>query len=173
MGKPEVWLRGPLPDILPWLQPVAHSLLQSREEVESTLPGVSAEQLWMREAGAASIGYHVRHAANSLDRLFTYARGEMLSETQLAMLAAESHTPTPMIDVTTLTAEFSRTIERALAQLHATNDEILLEPRAVGRGRLPSTVIGLLFHGAEHTQRHMGQMVTTAKFVRASAVQSR
>jgi uncharacterized damage-inducible protein DinB len=173
MGKPEVWLRGPLPDIPPRLQPVAHSLVQSREEVESTLPGLSAEQLWMREAGAASVGYHVRHAANSLDRLFTYARGEMLSDTQLAMLAAESQTPTPMIDVTPLMEEFSRAIERALAQLRSTNEEILLEPRAVGRGRLPSTVIGLLFHGAEHTQRHMGQMVTTAKFVRASAVQSR
>ena len=172
MGKPEVWLRGPLPDIPPGLQPVVHSLLQSREEVEATLPGLSAEQLWLREAGTASIGYHVRHAANSLDRLFTYARGEMLSETQLAMLAAESHTPAPMIDVTTLTEEFSRAIDRALAQLRSTDDEILLEPRTVGRGRLPSTVLGLLFHGAEHTQRHVGQMVTTAKFVRAS-VQSR
>jgi len=175
MGNPEVWLRGPLPDILPWLQPVAHSLLQSREEVESTLPGLSAEQRWTREAGAASVGYHVRHAANSLDRLFTYARGEMLSETQLAVLGAEGQTPTPtqMMDVAALTEEFSRAIERALAQLRSTNEEILLEPRAVGRGRLPSTVIGLLFHGAEHTQRHVGQMVTTAKFVRASAVQSR
>jgi uncharacterized damage-inducible protein DinB len=173
MGTPEVWLRGPLPGISPRLQPVAHSLLQSREEVASTLPGLTSEQLWTREAGAASAGYHVRHAANSLDRLFTYARGEMLSEEQLALLAGESRAPAPAVDVAALTEEFSRAIERALAQLRSTNDEVLLDPRVVGRGRLPSTVIGLLFHAAEHTQRHMGQMVTTAKFIRASAVQSR
>jgi len=173
MGKLEVWLRGPLPDVPRLLQPVAHSLLQCREEVQATIPGLSPEQLWTREAGAASVAYHVHHAAGSLDRLFTYARGEMLSESQLATLANESSTPTPLVDAARLANEFSVAVDRALSQLRATNEELLLESRRVGRGRLPSTVIGLLFHAAEHTQRHMGQMITTAKFIRASAVQSR
>ena len=173
MGKLEVWLRGPLPDVPRLLQPVAHSLLQCREEVQATIPGLSPEQLWTREAGAASVAYHVHHAAGSLDRLFTYARGEMLSESQLATLADESRTPTPLVDATRLADEFSVAVDRALSQLRATNEELLLEPRSVGRGRLPSTMIGLLFHAAEHTQRHMGQMITTAKFIRASAVQTR
>jgi hypothetical protein len=87
---PEVWMRGALPGYPALLQPVAHSLLQSLEEVRRHLVYLTPEQLWHRPNGAASIGYHVRHAAGSLDRLLTYARGEMLSAGQLAALKAEA-----------------------------------------------------------------------------------
>src|SRR5688500_18162049 len=86
----EVWLRGPLPDHPPLLQPVAHSLLQSREEVASLLRGVSTAELWLRPAAAAAAGYHVLHAAGSLDRLFSYARGEALTDLQREALAMEA-----------------------------------------------------------------------------------
>jgi hypothetical protein len=66
----------------------------------------------------------------------------------------------------TLVAEFDAGVDRALTQLRVTDASSLLEPRGVGRAQLPSTVLGLLFHAAEHTQRHVGQLITTAKIVR-------
>ena len=167
MSEPEVWLRGALPGVPPLLQPVAHSLLQCREEVSAALRELTPAQLWARPGGAASIGYHARHAAGSLDRLLTYARGEGLSPSQRAVLAEEG---TPDLDdgaAARLVDAYDVAIRQALAQVSATLEQTLLEPRGVGRARLPSTVIGLLFHAAEHTQRHAGQLVTTAKIVRA------
>jgi hypothetical protein len=126
---------------------VAHSLRQSLEEVQAVVSGLDAAALTARPHGATSIDYHLRHAAGSVDRLFTYARGEALSREQLSA-------------------------ERALAQLRATDPATLLEPRDVGRARLPSTVLGLLFHAAEHTQRHVGQLTTTARIVRGRAARA-
>jgi hypothetical protein len=168
VSEPEVWLRGPLPDIPPFLQPVAHSLLQCRAEVRATLDGLSRERLWIRPGGAASCGYHVRHAIGSLARLLTYARGEQLSADQMVLLRNEGDEGTGPAGADELTAAFDEAVEAALAQLRATHDATLLEAREVGRGRLPSTVIGLLFHSAEHTQRHIGQLVTTAKIIQGA-----
>jgi uncharacterized damage-inducible protein DinB len=162
---PEVWLRGPVPGVPALLQPAAHSLLQCREELTSRITGLTADQIRASPSGAASIGFHLRHAAGSLDRLFTYARGEQLSADQRAAFAAEGQ-PDPRPDVgARLLAEFDDAVERALEQLRNTDESTLLEARAVGRAQLPSTVIGLLFHAAEHTQRHVGQVVTTARLV--------
>ena len=166
MTEPEVWLRGALPDVAPFLQPVAHSLLQCRLEVRATVPTLSDSELWATPGGAASAGYHVRHAIGSLDRLFTYARGEHLSTTQLHALEEERRAEERVDIRESLVADFDAAIEHALAQLRATDPATLLEPREVGRARLPSTVLGLLFHAAEHTQRHVGQLVTTSKVVR-------
>jgi uncharacterized damage-inducible protein DinB len=162
---PEVWLRGPLPDIPPALQPVAHSLLQSREELHAVLNGLSPDDLWVTPSGAGSIGFHARHAAGSLDRLFTYARGEQLTTAQRAALAAEGAADVRPRMLAVLLAEFDSVVDRALEQLKATDEKTLLEVRGVGRAQLPSTVIGLLFHAAEHTQRHLGQIMTTARIL--------
>jgi len=166
MSSPEAWLRGPVPGIPALLQPVAHALLQCREELTATLAGLTPQQLWECGHGAASIGFHARHAAGSLDRLFTYARGEALSPAQFAALSSEA-APDPTPDAAALVAAFDAAVERALAQLRETDEAALTAPREVGRARLPSTVLGLLFHAAEHTQRHIGQLVTTSKVVRA------
>jgi uncharacterized damage-inducible protein DinB len=107
----------------------------------------------------------VRHAAGSLDRLLTYARGEQLSAEQLAALKQEGEPDMEPGAATRLADEFARAIERSLAQVSDTSEWTLGEPRGVGRAQLPSTVLGLLYHAAEHTQRHMGQMVTTLKIV--------
>ena len=167
MSEPEVWLRGPIERVPAMLQPVAHSLLQCRNEVHGTVPTLGPADVWARPGGAASVGYHVRHAVGSLDRLFTYARGEPLSETQLHAMRDERRAEEREGIQDALVAEFDAAVERALAQVRATDPATLLEPREVGRARLPSTVIGLLFHAAEHTQRHVGQLVTTAKVVRS------
>ena len=166
MSEPEVWLRGPVPAVAPLLQPVAHSLLQCRNEISAMLPSMTPTQLWTQQNGAASAGFHVRHAMGSLDRLFTYARGEPLSPSQLSAMTSEGIADPSEGVQQRLVREFAVAIERALDQLRTTAEESLLEARAVGRAQLPSTVIGLLFHAAEHTQRHVGQLVTTAKLVR-------
>jgi uncharacterized damage-inducible protein DinB len=165
---PEVWMRGPVPGIPPLLQPAAHALLQSLEEVRRIVTPLSADELWARPGGVASVGFHVRHAAGSLDRLFTYARGEALSAEQRAFLETEGEPGAPPAEAAGLVAAFETQVERALAQLRGTPDSALLEPRGVGRLQLPSTVLGLLFHAAEHTQRHVGQIVTTARIARAT-----
>jgi hypothetical protein len=165
---PEVWLRGPIEGIPAMLQPVAHSLLQCREEFSAALPALTSEQAWTAPPGAASIGYHVQHAAGSLDRLFTYARGELLSDTQRSAMAAEGN-PDRTAAGSALLEGFSATVDRALEQLRATDERTLLDRRGVGRAQLPSTVLGLLFHAAEHTQRHAGQVATTLKVVRGGS----
>ena len=164
MAEPEMWLRGPVEGVPPLLMPVAHSLLQCRAEVRAALAGMTSEQLRARPGGAASMEYHVRHAAGSLDRLFTYARGEALSEPQRRALVAEGQPSDASADE--LLAAFEGAMEKALEQLRATDESALLTAREVGRARLPANVLGLLFHAAEHTQRHAGQLATTAKVVR-------
>lgn len=158
-----------MPAVPPLLQPVAHSLLQCREEMAALLPTLSSEEIAARPGDAASAGYHVRHAIGSIDRLLTYARGEALSAAQMQVLAAEKTEDMEDGAGLRLLARYDAAIEGALAQIRATSEGNLLEPRAVGRARLPSTVLGLLFHVAEHTQRHAGQLATTAKVVRSSS----
>jgi hypothetical protein len=159
----EVWLRGPLPDVIPELQPVVHSLMQVREEVAGVLP-LPTEHLWTRPGGAASIGFHLLHLAGSLDRLLTYARGKSLNAAQRAALEAEGREEASRRpeDLVRLALE---AIDAAIVQVRATPLCTLDEGREVGRGRLPSTVLGLLFHAAEHAQRHSAQIITTRKVI--------
>ena len=160
MSTPEVWLRGPLPDYLDELQPVAHSLLQVRAEL-GHVSSLASAQLWMRPGGAASIGFHLRHLAGSLDRLLTYARGNQLSAAQYEVLANEEREGDESAG--TLVGLAQAAIDRVLTHVRTTPLCTLDEAREVGRDRLPSTVLGLLFHAAEHAQRHSAQIITTAK----------
>lgn len=162
---PEVWLRGPLPAVPPLLQPVAHALLQAREELLEIMVEFPADKLAARPLGLASVGFHLRHLAGVLDRTFTYARGAALSDAQLAYLAAEGQPPTHPGAVHELVQIFANQVDNALAQLIATPEATLAEWRGVGRAQLPSTVIGLLVHAAEHTTRHLGQLLVTARVV--------
>ena len=158
----EVWMRGPVAGITPLLQPVAHTLLQVREEVTHYLAGFDDRKLSVSPAGLASVGFHVMHLTGFIDRLFTYARGEQLTEVQLAYLASEGN---PTASTSALLAAFSAQIDRALEQLSVTDAATLQEVRGVGRRQIPSTVIGLLFHAAEHASRHCGQLLVTVKIV--------
>ena len=169
MSEPEVWLRGPIDGVPPHLQPVAHSLLQCREEIEQLMANMPPARLWQQRGNAATVGFHVRHAIGSLDRLFTYARGARLSDAQRQILAQESQ-PDPDLTGADLAAAFEAAVTRALDQLRETAEATLTEQRLVGRAQMPSTVLGLLFHAAEHTQRHVGQAVTTAKMLDAEAI---
>lgn len=165
-ATPEVWLRGPLANVPPLLQPVAHSLHQSLEEVRALAAFTTRTQLWTEPGDAPTAGFHLQHAAGSLDRLTTYARGEQLSRAQLDDLARETALDSSRMEPAALANAFAHVVERALEQIAATDANTLLHARDVGRGKLPSTVIGLLVHAAEHTQRHIGQLTTTLTIVR-------
>ncbi len=161
-AQTEAWQRGPVPGFEPLLMPVVHSLIQAREDLERLMTSVPPEHVWRRPGGAGSLGFHVRHAGGALDRLFTYARGEALSDAQRAALKAEGDPGDPPAPLSTLVAEVNRIIDTALEQLRTTPSTSLFDERKVGRAGLPATVLGLLVHAAEHTTRHVGQATTTA-----------
>ena len=160
------WLRGPVAGVIPLLQPVAHALIDADEDVRKALASITAEQLRAKPGGGAPAAFHVKHAMGSLDRLFTYARGESLSDLQMAALASEKPMDVSALEPASLSAEFSAAIARAQEQLRDTKESDLLVVRLVGRARIPSNTLGLLFHAAEHTARHVGQLMTTVKVVR-------
>jgi uncharacterized damage-inducible protein DinB len=164
-STPEFWLRGPVEGVHPALMPAAHAFLQTLEDVERAAADLSNEQLWLSPGGAASIGFHLMHLSGSTDRLLTYARGELLSDAQKAAFKAES--APPPADAASLLADLRRSFDAALTQLRATPPSSIHDARAVGRAALPTTVLGLLFHAAEHSQRHAGQVVTTARVIRS------
>ncbi|MEO6631743.1 MAG: DinB family protein [Mucilaginibacter sp.] len=161
--KPEVWLRGPLAGVPALLQPVAHALLQACEEINELMEEFPEALLWEKTAGLASPGFHLRHLAGVLNRLFTYANGSRLNQEQLDALKAEGIPPNDEYFVNTLVVAFNSQIDDCIAQLKTANETTLTESRGVGRAQLPSTVIGLYTHAAEHTMRHIGQLLVTVK----------
>lgn len=164
--KQEVWLRGSLPEIPSLLQPVAHALLQAREEVMEIIKDFDVEKLWIKPVGMASVGFHLQHLTGVLDRLFTYARGEMLTERQSQILKAEEEV-NESLSLEDLVQNFSHQVESALDQLKNTNETTLIETRGVGRAKIPSTIIGLYVHAAEHTMRHVGQLLVTVAVLKS------
>lgn len=161
----EAWQRGPLPGFEPLLMPVVHALVQVQEDLDRLALEVPPGHVWQRPGGAASIGFHARHAAGALDRLLTYARGEQLSDAQKAFARAEGEAGEPPATLASVVGEARLLIEKAFEQLRATPALTLLDDRKIGRAGLPTTVIGLLFHAAEHATRHAGQAITTAKIL--------
>jgi uncharacterized damage-inducible protein DinB len=164
----EAWLRGPVTGVPALLNPAAHALQHAVDDTRFALEGLPTEVLWHTPEHAASVGYHVRHLIGALDRLLTYARGESLTPRQLKYKAHEAEPGDPPADGAALLAELTAAVDRALDQLRETSEARLLEARDVGRERVPSTVLGLLFHAAEHSARHAGQALTTAKMLRGS-----
>ncbi len=138
------------------------------EHTEAAVAGLTGADLWERPGGVASPGFHLAHLTGSTDRLLTYARGERLSDKQKEALAAEARLETSRPALDELLQNWRAEVDRALAQLAATPEASLFDARQVGRQQLPSTVFGLLFHAAEHAMRHTGQLVTTARIVKAS-----
>lgn len=159
---PEVWMRGPVADVPALLQPVAHALLQAQEEIHALVAGFPDELLWQQPAGVAAVGFHLQHITGVLDRMYTYAAGEALSETQLACLSAEGK---PAGDLNSLLTALDTRLQTFIDQLKTTEESSLTDARTVGRKKLPTTLIGLLFHAAEHTMRHAGQLHVTVRVI--------
>lgn len=164
--RPEFWLRGPVADIAPVLQPAAHAILQARQEAVEALENFPSTLLWVRPGGVASVAFNLQHLAGVLDRLFTYARGEQLSLSQSTALQKEGE-ENESIGLEYLLEQFNKQVHTAIQQLKDTDSHTVFEVRLVGRKKIPSNVLGLLFHAAEHTQRHTGQLLVTAKILTA------
>ncbi len=160
----EVWLRGEhIEGITPLLQPVAHALLQASEELAIIMQHFNGKLLWTQPAGCASPGFHLLHISGVLDRLLTYAEGHILANNQLTYLKKE--TEIQNLSSSDLEDLCQQEIKTALDRLKNFSPDILTNHRSVGRAALPSTVIGLCTHAAEHTMRHIGQLMVTVKIL--------
>ena len=165
MSQPlEVWMRGPVAGVPPLLQPVAHALLQAQEEIHAMLEGFPDALIWEKPKGVASVAFHLQHIAGVLDRLFTYAESRSLSNEQLAALAVEGKKEDG-ITLYTLLIALDKQIAIAIEKLKGTNEYLLTVPRGIGRKQIPTTLGGLLFHAAEHTMRHTGQLLVTTRIL--------
>tara|TARA_Y100000815_G_scaffold264962_1_gene281265 strand:+ start:1514 stop:2032 length:519 start_codon:yes stop_codon:yes gene_type:complete len=162
---PEVWLRGELPEIPALLQPAAHALKQAVEDTYKYTADFPAQLLWEKPAGRASVGFHLQHLTGVLDRMLTYAESKNLSEDQFDYLRKEGRNAD--VSVKELVHAFAEKVNQALEKFKTIPETILTEKRTVGRKKLPSTVIGLLFHAAEHSQRHIGQMLVTISVLKS------
>jgi hypothetical protein len=160
---PEAWLRGPLPGVHPLVMPVFFTFVQVLEDLAKHMQGLSREQVWQSTNGTASLGFHIQHIAGSVDRLTTYLVGGQLSETQMQFMRQEGKGDMKVEELLRVLAAALRNSEERLRQI---DPATLYEHREVGRKALPTTVIGLIVHLAEHTQRHLGQAITTAKMLR-------
>jgi len=157
---PEPWLRGPLPGVDTFIAPLLYSFQMAREDLAKYTAGLTTEQIWATPYGFGSVGFHLRHVAGSTDRLMTYVSGGQLSSDQMTVLKAERE---PGATGEELLASIDRAFASAETVARAIDPARLAEPRGVGRKQLPTTVIGLLVHIAEHTQRHVGQAISAAK----------
>src|SRR5690349_1995572 len=166
MASTEWWQRGPIEGVPALLQPVAHILLQVRESVGEMVAGLTEDQWNARPANVASAAFHVRHITGVIDRLFTYARGQTLNDAQFAALKLERE-PVTAADVSTVLGALDTRVAAAIDELRNTDPATLGDFRGIGRKQLPSTVIGCLVHGAEHSMRHVGQLSVTVRVVRA------
>jgi uncharacterized damage-inducible protein DinB len=163
-NKTEAWLRGPVDDVPPLLQPVAHALIQANDEIQTMMNDFPHDKLWEKPAGVASVAFHLQHIPGVLDRLFAYSKGLPISNAQLKYLSEEG-LEDPALKKETLLAHLSGKISESIEHLKSIDTGMLLEERTVGRKKLPSTVLGLLFHAAEHTMRHTGQLLVTARLL--------
>jgi uncharacterized damage-inducible protein DinB len=158
----EPWLRGTLTEVDAVRRQVLHALELAGEDAERWCAPLSDEEMSGKPFGAASVCFHLRHITRSLDRLLTYAEARQLSMDQLSALAAELDCEATTAEVM---REFRMGLQHAASRVRAFDPASYEDQRGVGRQRLPTTVGGLLIHCAEHTQRHIGQAITTAQIV--------
>jgi uncharacterized damage-inducible protein DinB len=159
---PEPWLRGTLAEVPAVPRAVLHALELAREDLERWCDGLSDEELHARPGGIASVAFHLRHIARSIDRLLSYAEGKQLSAEQVAVMKAEMD---PRGTRNELMAELMVAIAKSGKRIRAFSEQQMQEGRQVGKKQLPTSVGGLLVHVADHTQRHVGQAITTARIV--------
>ncbi len=159
---PEPWLRGTLPEVPAVPRAVLHALLLAEEDIRRWTPQLTDMEIHAEPLGLTPYAFHVRHIAHSLDRLLTYAEGSPLNVIQRAALHVELE---PGMHREAMLSEFGAALREAEARILSLPLDALEEPRPVGAKRLPATLGGLLVHLADHTQRHAGQAVTTAKLL--------
>ena len=166
---PEPWLRGPLEGVSPLFAPTLYAFEQVREDLLKHTHALTGQHVWLRPYGLAPLGFQLRHIAGSVERLGTYLLGQELTPQQLAALQREMD---PGEELTALLHKVNRALDDVERIIRATPEQSAREPRYVGRKKLPTTVIGLIIHIAEHTLRHTGQAISAAKLARAMVPES-
>ena len=159
---PEPWLRGTLTEVPAVQRAVLHALELAREDLERWCDGLTDEELHVRPGGIASVAFHLRHIARSMDRLLTYAEGNQLTVEQISLMKSEMD---PVGSRNELMAGLVVAFAKSGKRIRAFSPNQMEEERKVGKKQLPTSVGGLLVHVADHTQRHVGQMITTAKII--------
>ena len=159
---PEPWLRGPIEGVPPFLMPVFFSFAQVREDLATHTAGLTTQQIW-RKVGSTSIGFHLKHMAGSVDRVTTYLLGGQLTPEQLGQLKEESQGVEGLPE---LLAQLEASLLGCEKRLRAVRPDDLYAARRVGRQALPTTVLGLIVHLSEHTQRHLGQVISLSQALR-------
>jgi hypothetical protein len=164
---PEPWLRGPIAGVHPLVAPVLYAFRQAREDLAAHTEHMTPEQLWATPHGFGSAGFHIRHIAGSTHRLITYLLGQALTPEQMSELRDENR---PLeIGREDLLAKLDVALTYAEEVARTIDPDTLADARWVGRQNLPTTVIGLLTHIAEHTQRHVGQAISACKWAKVTA----
>jgi uncharacterized damage-inducible protein DinB len=164
--QPEAWLRGPIAGVHPMTAPLLYSLQQAREDLAKWTEGFSDDDFWKKPApDVAPVGFQIRHIGGSIERLLTYLEGRQLSDEQLSEMKREQE---PGATRAELFEALEHSFSRAEAVVKAIDPRTWQDARAVGRKQLPTTVGGLITHMAEHTQRHVGEAIITAKLVRGA-----
>jgi uncharacterized damage-inducible protein DinB len=160
----EPWLRGTHADVPAVGRAVMHAFDLALDDLTKWTEGLTDGEVHAHPLGLPSLAFHLRHIARSTDRLLSYAEGNQLSAEQLTALKAEQ---TGEESLAALLAEveisFSNAADRVRVLATANFDTF----RGVGRKQLPTSIGGALVHVADHTQRHVGQVVTTAKVLKA------
>lgn len=162
--EPEPWLRGTLTEVPAVARATLHALELAKEDLERCANSLSDEEVNERPCGIAPVAFHLRHIARSLDRLMAYAEGHQLNPEQMALRNSEL---APAAKREELFDELNRALQSTAARIRALAKLDLSANREVGSKKLPTTLGGLLVHVADHTQRHVGQAITTAKIVKS------
>jgi uncharacterized damage-inducible protein DinB len=163
---PDPWLRGTLTEVNAVPRAVLHALELADEDLRKWCTTLTDAQLNAQPHGLPSVAFQLRHIARSIDRLLTYAEGNALSADQLDALRQESQ---PGASPQALFDELKSALANSAQRVRALAKSNLERPCSVGKKALPTTLGGLLVHVADHTQRHVGQAITTAKILLADA----
>jgi uncharacterized damage-inducible protein DinB len=161
---PEPWLQGTLTDLPVLQRAILHSLQMAQEDATKWCGGLDDREIHARPFGLPSVAFQLRHIARSLDRFCCYAEGVPLNPQQLAALASEMENSGTRDSIF---GELEASLETTRERLDTIIRQPLETPITIGRKHLPTTLAGLLVHAAEHTQRHVGQAITTAKVILA------
>ena len=161
-NQPEPWLRGTLTETPAVQRAVLHAFQAAEEDLNKWCRSLTDEEINQRPAGLASVAFHLRHIPGSVDRLLTYAEERELSEEQLQTMKAEGSAVSSTSECLQILFDGLRAAADRVRRLNPSRFD---QPRYVGRKRLPTTVGGLLVHVADHTQRHVGQAITTARVI--------
>jgi uncharacterized damage-inducible protein DinB len=160
----EPWLQGTFTDLPVIQRALLHSLQMAQEDATKWCGGLDDREIHARPFALPSVAFQLRHIARSLDRFCCYAEGVPLNEQQLAVLASEMENHGTRESIF---SELEASLGTTRQRLEVIVRQPLDTPIAIGRKHLPTTLAGLLVHAAEHTQRHVGQAITTAKVILA------